>query len=556
VEVRLLDRRSSWATLALLLAIVVLGGAGRSQTQAPSPVRFRNIASVSGIAFVLENDATPQKHVIETMPGGVAAFDYNGDGRTDLFFANGAEVPSLKKNGRKYWNRLFENLDGMKFRDVTESAGLQGAGYSVGASAADYDNDADIDLFVAGVRGNHLYRNNGDGRFSDVTDKAGLASSSGWAITGGWFDYDNDGLLDLLIVNYLKWDPASEPACGDPPRVRAYCHPRMFEGLPNALYRNRGDGTFENVTARSGIGAHVGKGMSVAFADYDNDGWADAFVTNDKIPSFLFHNRRDGTFEEVGLAAGVALPDHGRGVSAMGADFRDYDNDGLPDVTFAALAGETFPLFRNQGSGWFTDVTYRSRLGPLAIARSGWSPGLFDFNNDGFKDLFVTGAHVNNTVEIFENTRYRLPNSIFVNAGDGTFRDGSAEAGADFQAAAAHRGSAFADFDNDGRIDVAVSVIGGPAELWHNESPGKNWLIVKPVGTKANFNGIGARVRVGSQWNEMASSMGYASSGNFGVHFGLGAINEVEVEVRWPGGGRRLLHGVKAGQVLRVEEPK
>jgi hypothetical protein len=534
-------------------------------------VRFRNVAATAGIDFVLENSATPEKHIIETMPGGVAAFDADGDGLTDLFFANGAAIPSLSKQSHDghgvaaksgaaakspdYSNRLYRNLGGMKFRDVTQAAGLAGEGYSMGTAAADYDNDGDVDLFVAGVRTNHLYRNDGKGRFEDVTAKAGIRSGP-WAITGGWFDYDNDGLLDLLVVNYLKWALDNEPACGDPPRVRSYCHPKMFEGLPNVLYRNLGNGTFEDVSARSGIGAHPGKGMSVAFADYDEDGYTDTFVTNDKIPSFLFRNRGNGTFEELGAEAGVALPDHGKSVSAMGADFRDYDNDGRPDIVYAALAGELFPLFRNQGKGWFRDVSYRSRLGPLTIGRSGWSPGLFDFNNDGWKDLFVSGSHVNDTVEQFEAAKYKTPNAIFVNAGDGTFRDGSPAAGEDFQAAAAHRGSAFADFNNDGRLDVAVSVIGGRAELWENVTPeAGGWLLVKTTGRRSNRDGIGAQVRLLNQANQMGSNVGYASSSHFGVHFGTGGASQVDVEIRWPGGTRQVIRGVKAGQVLRVEEP-
>jgi hypothetical protein len=370
-----------------------------------------------------------------------------------------------------------------------------------------------------------------------------------------WFDYDNDGLLDLLVVNYLKWSPENPPACGDPPRVLSYCHPKMFEGLPNVLYRNRGDGTFEDVSLKSGIGAHVGKGMSVAFGDYDADGYMDVFVTNDKIPSFLFRNNGNGTFDELGAEAGVALPDHGRPVSAMGADFRDYDNDGRPDIVYAALAGELFPLFRNQGKGWFRDVSYKSRLGPLTIARSGWSPGLFDLNNDGWKDLFVTGSHVNDTVESFEAAKYKTPNAVFLNAGDGTFRDGSAGAGPDFQVAAAHRGCAFADFNNDGRIDVAVTAIGGRAELWENVTEqARNWLIVKPVGRKSNRDGLGAQVRVGNQVNGMTSNVGYSSSSLFGVHFGTGQAAQVDVEVKWPAGGKQSLRGVKTGQVVQVEE--
>ncbi len=536
---------------------LLLAGAVLPQTAGPvAPIRFRNVAASAGIDFVLENSATPEKHIIETMLGGVAVFDYDGDGLPDIFFTNGASVPSLEKNDPKFRNRLYRNLGGMRFRDVTEEAGLAGVGYSMGASAADFDNDGRPDLFVAGVRSNHLYRNLGNGKFEDVTAKAGIRSDV-WSITGGWFDYDNDGLLDLFVVNYLKWSPDNTPYCGDPPRVRAYCHPRYFEGLPNTLYHNRGDGTFEDVSVKAGIAAHAGKGMSLAIADYDNDGRPDVFVTNDKIPNFLFHNMGNGRFEEVALEAGVALPDAGKGVSAMGADFRDYDNDGLPDVAFAALAGETFPLFRNEGRGWFRDMTYRSRLGPLSIKRSGWSALLADLNNDGWKDLFVSGAHVNDTVEQFEATPYRLPNALFANAGDGTFLDFSASAGPELQTPGVHRGAAVADFNGDGKLDVIVSLIGERAELWENVSPEPNtWLELNLTGTRSNRDGIGARIRIGNQANHMTVNAGYASSSHGPVHFGTGKAARVEVEITWPSGTKQVLRNLRTNQLRAVREPQ
>jgi len=539
------------------LVLLVAGiWAGAQPAPGIAPIRFRNVASEAGIDFVLENSATPEKQIIETMPGGVVAFDYDGDGLTDIFFTNGAAVPSLEKNHVKFRNRLFRNLGGMRFKDVTEEAGLAGVGYSMGAAAADYDNDGRVDLFVAGVRSNHLYRNLGNGKFEDVTARAGIRSDV-WSITGGWFDYDNDGLLDLFVVNYLKWSPENSPYCGDPAKARAYCHPRFYEGLPNTLYHNRGDGTFEDVSMKAGIAQHIGKGMSLAIADYDQDGFPDVFVTNDKIENFLFHNLRNGTFEEVALEAGVALPVRGEGVSAMGADFRDYDNDGLPDIIFAALAGETFPLFHNERMRGFRDVSYVSGIGPLSIKRSGWSPALVDFNNDGWKDLFVSCSHVNDTAEAFEAAKYRLPNAVFANLGNGTFTDSSADAGPDFQMPGVHRGAAFADFNNDGKVDVVVSLIGGRAELWENVSPVENtWLAVKLVGTNSNRDGIGARLRVGNQWNEMTPNVGYASSSHTPVHFGTGKATEVNLEIFWPSGIKQRIDKIRTNQIITVREPE
>jgi enediyne biosynthesis protein E4 len=544
------------AALASGAILAYLGPALAQQGQRVPPIRFRNVAAEAGVDFVLENSATPEKQLIETMPGGVVAFDYDGDGLIDIFFTNGAAIPSLEKNQPKYRNRLYRNLGGMRFKDVTVEAGLSGLGYSMGAAAGDFDNDGHVDLFVAGVNSNRLYRNLGNGRFEDVTKRAGIRDDV-WSITGGWFDFDGDGRLDLFVVNYLKWSPENPLFCGDPRGARSYCHPRLFEGLPNTLYRNRGDGAFEDVSLTAGIAQHTGKGMSVAFADYDQDGRPDVFVTNDKAPNFLFHNLGHGKFEEVALEAGVALPDHGKEISAMGADFRDYDNDGLPDIAVAALAGETFPLFRNEGKGLFQDASYLSRMGQLSNKRSGWSPLLIDLNNDGWKDLFVSCAHVNDTVEAFEATQYRLPNAVFANVGDGTFRDFSADAGAEFQTPGVHRGAAFADFNNDGRIDVVVSLIGARAELWENDSPAVNtWIDLKLTGTRSNRDGIGARIQIGNQRNHMTTNAGYASSSLAPVHFGTGNRTQVDIEILWPSGARQTIRNARTNQVLAVREPE
>jgi len=562
-----MTRRS--AILRLLLGLPAAGSRAnlfsQSRSQIPgaakarslAPIRFTNAASSAGLNFQVENSPTALKHLIETMAGGVAAFDYNGDGLTDIFFTNGAALPSLRKESPKYWNRLFRNEGGMRFKDVTEEAGVAGEGYSMGAAAGDYDNDGHVDLFVAGVNRNILYHNLGNGRFEDVTEKAGIKSGQ-WAVAGGWFDYNNDGLLDLFVVNYAHWSIDSNRFCGDPSRnLRVYCHPMYFEGLTNTLYRNRGDGTFEDVTEKSGIGKCQGRGMGIAFADYDNDGFMDVFVTNDNQANFLFHNRGDGTFEEVALEAGVALMNTGQPVSSMGADFRDYDNDGLSDIFVTDLNNETFPLFHNLGGGMFEDASFMSRLAVLSASRGGWSAGMADLNNDGWKDLVSTNSHADDNVELFSAYHYRQANSIFANLGDGTFWDVTAEVGKDFQVPRAHRGCAFADFNNDGKIDMVVSSLQDPAELWQNISPNENhWIILKLVGTKSNRDGIGARVRIGNQYNHMTTALAYASSSHYGVHFGLGKTAKIEeIEIRWPSGIVQVLRDVEANQRLEVREP-
>ena len=522
-----------------------------------SPIRFRNVAEQAGLNFMVDNHPTADKHLVETMTGGVAAFDYDSDGLTDIFFANGAETPSLRKTSPKYHNRLYRNLGNMKFRDVTTTAGLQGMGYSMGAAAGDFNNDGHPDLFVPGAFSNLLYRNTGKGRFEEITAGAGIKSDR-WSVAAGWFDYDNDGFLDLFVVNYLQWSPENNLYCGDnAKKLRTYCHPKYYEGQANTLYRNKGDGTFENVSTASGIGAQIGKGMSVAFADYDQDGHIDIFVTNDTEPNFLFRNEGDGRFEEVALEAGPALTDDGRSVSAMGVDFRDYDNDSLPDIIFTALVGETFPVFHNEGGGVFRDTTYGTKVGRLSARLAGWSVGLADFNNDGWKDIFTANAHVTDNIEKFSTEKYRQANAVWANAGDGTFEDMSIVSGESFQVRRAHRGSAFADFNNDGRIDVVVSSLGEPAEIWENVSePARHWIRLRLQGTTSNRDGIGARVSVDGQHNQMTSSVGYSSSSLVGVHFGLGDRERASrIEILWPSGSRQILENVAADQVLTAVEP-
>jgi len=543
------------AACALLLPQRPNAKVGLKPVSALSPIRFREVAQQAGLDFVLHNNPTPRKHMIETMAGGVAVFDYNNDGKVDIFFTNGAAIPSLEKDSAKFFNRLYRNDGRMKFTDVTLEAGVAGAGYSIGAAAGDYNNDGHTDLFVAGVYRNILYRNLGNGKFEDVTEKAGIKSDK-WSVAGGWFDYDNDGWLDLFVVNYAHWTPDFDRYCGDHERnLRVYCHPKYFDGLPNTLYRNRRDGTFEDVSKEAGIVEHIGRGMSVAFADYDNDGYTDVFVTNDNLPNFLFRNRGNGTFEEVALEAGVALTNNGAPIASMGADFRDFNNDGLCDINVTALAGETFPLFRNVGKGSFLDATHSSQLAQLSAARSGWSNGLFDFNNDGWKDLFTANSDVNDLIDLFQSTHYKQPNSLYANLGNGTFLDVSSDAG--FTQARAHRGSAFADFDNDGKVDVVVSALGEPAELWQNISPDANrWLVLKLIGTRSNRDGIGAKIRMGDQQNHVTTAVGYASSSPSTVHFGTGKLETIKrIEIRWPSGTVQVLQNVATNQLLELREP-
>ncbi|GAB4360350.1 MAG: CRTAC1 family protein [Bryobacter sp.] len=460
---------------------------------------------LSRLPFVLENGATPEKHLAETMPGGLAVFDYDNDGKLDIFFANGAELPA----GKKFPNRLFRNLGNFRFEDVTTAAGLGGEGYSMGASAADFDGDGHIDLFVAGLHANRLYRNLGNGKFADVTAHAGIDSSE-WGIAGAWFDYDRDGLLDLLVVNYGFIDLAKPRACGSPQRV--YCNPRFYPPRPNHLYRNLGGGKFVRTEA---LYAWPGRGMSAAILDYDQDGWLDAFVTNDGLPNSLFRNLGNGKFEEMGLLAGVALLDHGKPVASMGVDM----DEGKLVVT--ALSGETYPVFAATAPGQFEDKTAATQIGKLSNPYAGWGVVFADFDNDGHRDLFTANSHVDDTL-----ANYKQPNTVFRNLGNGKFE--AVDAGLAARVAA-HRGAVAADFDGDGRLDVVVSVIGETAELWKNTTTNVgNYVLVPPPP-------IGATVTVDGVSRLFSPSLGYASSLYASLHFGLGKREKAqEIKVKLP----------------------
>jgi hypothetical protein len=549
---RLLLRR---VELAACLVAGLVASPGIVGQPTASRVELRNVAPGSGLEFAYQHSPSAEKHYVESVPGGLAVFDYNNDGRPDVFFTNGAATPSLEKTSDAFSNRLFRNDGGMRFTDVTDAAGVRGIGYGMGAVAADYDNDGRVDLFVAGVRKNQLLHNRADGRFEDVAERAGIASGD-WSVGGAWFDYDNDGRLDLFVVNYVQWTADANRYCGDQARgIRIYCHPRFFDGLANRLYRNRGDGTFEDVSARAGLLSHVGKGMSAAVADYDHDGRIDVFVTNDTVPSFLLRNKGDGTFAETALLAGVSVPGSGRPVSAMGTDFQDYDNDGWEDIFFTALSGETFPLFRNDGKGAFVETTQSSGVAALTTKRSGWCAAFADIDNDGWKDIFTSNSHVNDRIGASEAVGWRQANSLFLNDGRGRFRDATTDAGLD-KAVAVHRGCGIADFDADGRVDIVVLSLGDRAELWKNNSaPQNHWLVVRPIGTKSNRDGIGARITVGKQVRTVSTALGYASSSHAGAHFGLGSERgPVRVEIQWPSGVRQSVDGVKVDQVLEVTE--
>lgn len=530
----------------------------------PSDIQFENVTQTSKIKFTLKNSVSPHRYTFETMVGGVALLDYNNDGLLDIFFTNGAAIPSLEKSAPEYWNRLFRNNGDGTFTDVTEKAGLKGIGYSMGVAAGDYDNDGFVDLYITGFNRNQLFHNNGDGTFTDVTEKAGVAGmvaklGKAWSVAAGWFDYNNDGLLDLFVVNYLNYSISNATPCMQQGHA-AYCSPVDFLGTPNLLYRNNGDGTFTDVSAQSHISQYVGKGMGLAFADYDNDGFTDIFVSNDTFENYLLHNNKDGTFTNVALQAGVAYNAFGNAIAGMGADFRDIDNDGRPDIFESAMFGEGFPLYRNLGDGEFLDITASAGLAALTSRSTAWGVGVFDFDNDGNKDLFTANSDIlDNSMELAHRP-FALPDRIFRNKGNFTFEDVSSKAGRNFQLAAPHRGAAFGDLNNDGKIDAVVTVLNGPPEIWMNRSSTHNhWIILKLVGTRSNRDGLGTKIKIttslGTQYNQSGTAGSYNSSNDKRVHFGLGSATAIDtLELAWPSGIRQVLKNINADQILTVTE--
>jgi hypothetical protein len=531
-----------------------------------TPGNLVDITVASGVHFQHVASHTTKKYLPETMGSGVALFDYDNDGRLDIFLVNGAPLadPTAKgtipqKTGPKDWNRLFHQRSDGKFEDVTEKAGLTGVGYGMGVAVGDYDNDGFEDLYVTAYGGNRLYHNNGDGTFADVTLHAGVGGS-GWSTSAAWVDLDNDGLLDLVVLRYVQWD-FEDVWCGEHKEgFRAYCHPDTFKPITPLVYHNDGNGRFTEMGQKIGL-AVPGKSLGIAIADYDRDGHVDIFVANDSMPEFLFHNKGDGTFEEQGLISQVAVDEDGRTYAGMGTDFEDFNNDGLPDLVVDDLANQMYAIYQNAGDGTFNYTTMTSGMGRISLLHSGWGVRLIDYDNDGWKDLLVAQGHDLDTIELTSpQLHYREPMLLARNTGRG-FVDVSATSGKVFHEAWTGRGLATGDIDNDGRIDAVVLTNDGPAYVIHNETKTENhWLTLKLVGHKSNRDAIAAAVKIvtskGEQYATVTTASSYLSSSDKRVHFGLGSEVKVQtLEIRWPSGVRQTLKDVHADQVLQVDEP-
>ncbi len=558
----------SLAILILLCILPRVQAAGPQRKKASGPgstsasrIQFVDVAKSAGLRFRHYSGASPEKYVIETMGSGAAFFDYDNDGWLDIYLVNGGAVPGHPAPGPVH-NALYHNLRNGTFEDVTLKAGVPGNGhYGMGVAAADYDGDGFTDLYVTAFRRNALYRNRGDGTFTDETERAGVAGGA-WSSSAAFLDFDRDGDLDLFVARYVDFDFSRNITCGDRARrIRAYCHPDVYDGLTDLLYRNNGDGTFADVSQASGIAGHVGKGLGVVAADFDSDGWIDIYVANDSVPSFLFRNRGDSTFEEVGVRTGVAFDDGGRPQAGMGTAAGDFDGDGRLDLIKTNLDREYNNLYRNGGS-LFLDVAYQAGFAAPSLPMVGWGTEFFDYDNDRDLDVLVVNGHVVDNVRLLRpESRYPQPKLLLENLG-GRFREVAAQHGRALTQPHVSRGAAFGDFDNDGDVDVLVLNLGGAPELLRNDAGNRNaWISLALEGVKSPRGAIGATVRVTAAGRTVlryrAGGGSYLSASDPRIHVGLGTAEKADkIQIQWPSGATEVLENVAAGSFYRVREGK
>lgn len=515
-------------------------------------IKFREVSKDWGIDFRHHHGGSGQRYMVETMVGGVVVFDFDNDGDEDLFFVDGGSLPGYQ--GEPARSRLFRN-DGGRFTDWTDRSGIKVTTYGNGGTAGDVDNDGDLDLFVTGFVDDQLFRNNGDGTFTDVTAKAGVSDPL-WSTSAAFADPDQDGDLDLYVANYVDFSTTNHKFCGDRQRnLRGYCHPDVYNGLPHKYYRNRGDGTFEDATRAAGFGGAVGPGLGVIFGDVDNDGWQDVYVANDTRPNFLFRNKGNGTFEDLSLLSGTSVGENGRPEAGMGVDLGDYDGDGLQDVVVTNFELETNALYRNLGGGAFVDARSPARIAEPSLMFLAFGIAFADFEQDGDLDLVIANGHINdNASEFLQGSQYRQRNQVFENQGDGKFREDKATG---MDVVRASRGLATGDLDGDGDLDVAIGNSNELCEVYENRGAGGNWLLVDVAAPSGNRFGIGARVEVEAggkrQIRDVKTGSSYQSQNALGVHFGLGKAGKVDRLVVRRGGRVQIYEGLPVNKRVIVE---
>jgi len=539
------------------LIILLFGALQVANSVYGDTIQFAPVTESAGIHFQHVNGATGRKYLVETMGGGAAFLDYDNDGYLDIYLVNGANLPGSEIR-EPPTNRLYRNNGNGTFTDVTDKAGVGDGHYGMGCCVGDYDNDGNRDIYITNFGRNTLYRNNGDGTFTDVTELAGVGDdrfSAGCAFA----DYGNDGRLDLFVANYVTLDLNKSPNCSER-GIPAYCRPEDFPPAPDVLYRNNGDGTFSDVTQRAGI-TSLGRGLGAVWGDVDNDGWIDLYIANDRMANFLYHNNGDGTFTEVGELSGVAFNEHAVAESGMGVDMGDYDNDGDLDIVVTNYQGETNTLYQNDGTGNFWDVTAQGRLSEPTLIPLAWGTGFVDFDNDGFLDLFFANGHLHDNIEALEEVgRYRQRNQVFRNMGNGTYMEISNACGPGLLIEKSSRGAVFGDYDNDGDIDLLVTHIGDTADVLRNDTAHTNhWIGITLVGTKSNRDGIGARVtlNVGEKQllREIKSGSSYLSQNDLRLLIGPGDSQQVDlITVRWPSGSVDHVQSVDADKWLTIQE--
>lgn len=556
-----MQRRSSTIDISTLLLIIIVAQVIVIRAvSADSNIQFVDVTEEAGIHWKHVDGRSGQKYFMETLGSGAAFFDYDADGDPDLYFVNGAPLPGYVSKETPT-NRLYRNNGDGTFTDVTEKAGVGDPGYGHGCAVGDYNNDGQLDLYVTNYGANRLYRNNSDGTFTEVAEHAGVTEPR-WSTSCAFADYDRDGNLDLYVVNYIVFDIDENPWCGLKEKgIRAYCEPDNFIAQSDTLYRNNGDGTFTDVTKTAGIYNTTGKGLGIVWGDYNNDGAADIYIANDSTENLFYRNNGDGTFEEVGFMVGVALSEDGVAENGMGTAFGDWNNDGWLDLTVTNYAQQTNTLYHNDADGFFTDTTTTTKTAQITYPYLGWATAFIDYDNDGYQDIFVANGHLHeNLAELGQEGTYGQRNLLFRNNANGTFTEVSETLGPGMQLEDVSRGATFADYDLDGDIDIVVTNSNTPPRLLRNDGGNrKNYLQIRLTGTTGSTDAIGARVKVTTgtltQTREVQSGDGYLSQRDLTLHFGTGDYKQADsIEVQWQNGTKQLIKSVSANQVLSVEE--